>query len=513
MADARYDRKGPVEQDGACSAIALVTQLFRDLEAASIPHCHWKSNIGLERALNGEGDLDLLVYRLDRGRFEAVLARCGFRQVSRPGLASDAPVVHFYGYDASADRWIHVHAYFAVHTGGSLVKTVHLPLERLLLEHVRIAHGVRVPTAAAEFLVFVLRKSVENGFVCEWPLARREATAVERELAWLASDEDTVLQADELRARWLPAVDSMTFSRAVAALQSGSTVTRSIVGRRVRSQLRGAQIQSRGRRIGAQLRALVRRGLSRAFRRPYRARILGGGLVIAFVGPEASGKSTLVGAVSQWLAGICRVETDHAGRPKPSLWLRPVWAVGRLVRPTRLWFHPHRSSPSGIPGHPIRRPGSIPPGARGLLYVVRAMAVALARARVVRRARRLALSGAIVLVDRYPHTQTGRPDGPRLDPLSIESGWMQAIACLENRVYRLMPPPDLVMQLRVPLALAVLRNAQRSKKQPESESYVRWRHGLIPTAAKPSAHVCEIDVGGDLETTVRAVQRAIWTHL
>lgn len=497
---------------GACSAIALVRQLFRELEIAAIPHCQWKSNINLERALDGEGDLDILVYRSDRRRFEAVLTRCGFRQVSRAGLAADGPIVHFYGYDAPADRWIHVHAYFGVRTGGSLVKTVHLPLERLLLEQGRVSHGVRIPTLAAEFLLLVIRKSIENSFVWEWPMARREAPAVRRELAWLASDEDIVHAADELRARWLPAVDPLTFFRAVETLRSGSTAARVAVGRRVRRRLRGHAIESPASRTLGQLRALARRSLNRALRRRYRPRLLGGGLVIAFMGPEASGKSTLVAAASQWLGGICRVETAHAGRPSPPLWWRPLWAAGRLVQRTGLWFHPHQSPQSGPTGAD-RRPASTHAGIRGLLYGVRAVALALARARVVKRARRQALAGAIVLIDRYPHIRVGLPDGPRLDPSAIESGWLREMARLEDRIYRRIPPPDVVMQLRVPLALAVARNARREKRVPESESYVRWRYGLTPTSANPSAHVCEIDVSGDLDTTVHAVRRAIWSRL
>ena len=45
-----------------------------------------------------------------------------------------------------------------------------------------------------------------------------------------------------------------------------------------------------------------------------------GGVVIAFVGPEATGKSTLVQATANWLGTAFDVRSAHLGKPPPT-WL------------------------------------------------------------------------------------------------------------------------------------------------------------------------------------------------
>src|SRR5438552_17811840 len=64
---------------GRVRILPVLRPVFDALDGAGVPYCHWKSNRNLARALRGDTDLDLLVYRGDAARFRSLAARAGFR--------------------------------------------------------------------------------------------------------------------------------------------------------------------------------------------------------------------------------------------------------------------------------------------------------------------------------------------------------------------------------------------------------------------------------------------------
>src|SRR5207249_11887033 len=111
--------------------------------------------------------------------------------------------------------------------------------------------------------------------------------------------------------------------------------------------------------------------------------------------------------------------------------------------------------------------GTEPEGMRTgplLVYALRALMLAYDRKKLLIRAHRRAANGTLVLSDRYPTRQQGVPEGAMLhflreDPRSLYR-WL---ARMEERTYRTIPQPDLVLRLDVPLELAVQRNLTRPK--------------------------------------------------
>src|SRR5438552_18305463 len=99
-----------------------------------------------------------------------------------------------------------------------------------------------------------------------------------------------------------------------------------------------------------------------------------------------------------------------------------------------------------------------------LVYALRALMVAYDRKKLLTRAHRRAANGTLVRSDRYPTRQPGVPEGAMLhflrdDPRPLYR-WL---ARAEERTYRAIPQPDLVLRLDVPLELAVQRNLTRIK--------------------------------------------------
>jgi thymidylate kinase len=86
------------------------------------------------------------------------------------------------------------------------------------------------------------------------------------------------------------------------------------------------------------------------------------------------------------------------------------------------------------------------------------------------------------------------------------------LAKFEQDLYRQIPPPDIVLRLRVSLEIAKQRNAAREIV--DDELYLQNRHQLAKewsmTGVRP---IQDIDTDPPLNETILAVKQAIWRSL
>jgi thymidylate kinase len=235
-----------------------------------------------------------------------------------------------------------------------------------------------------------------------------------------------------------------------------------------------------------------------------------GGAVVAFVGSEATGKSTLISEVGSWLGGHFAVDRVHAGKPASTA----LTAIPNALLPVLRAVLPSHRSTRVEALYASGNPSQKPKKGFSLIFGVRSLLLAHDRRSLLSRAYRQAANGTVVLCDRYPSLQSGVPDGPQLSHLPIPAdggsvrGWL---ARHEARLYREIPAPDLVIQLSAPLEVTVLRNAERDKTEPED--YVRRRHAQTSNFDFGQTPVFKIDTDQPVAETVRQVKEAIWEYL
>jgi hypothetical protein len=443
--------------------IGLFTQLVEALQSEGVRYCHWKSNFHLLRAigqdgdanllLSGELDLDLLVDRRDIGRFEGVLARLGFKRTLDPVSPHSPSVLNFYGLDVATGALLHLHVYYRIVTGESLLKNYSLPLEEMLLSNTWKVDRLPLAQPKVELIIFIIRMMVKYGLITGQLLLGRDKQDLLLELEWLLADGSQEA-AEELLERWLPSLPRPLFQACVSALRGGASRLRCYrLGRRLRRELDGFR---RFSRLGEVVRRAVvfwKRGVWRLVHRSgSRNDLASGGAVIAFIGLDASEKSTLVRETVSWLGKVFRVDKHHLGKP-PSAWLT---LLPNLARRLVAWAPPrlHRSAGQKTGG-----------GGRsgGLLYRLRMVMLAWDRRALATRLQRKAANGWIVLCDRYPSAEVGAVDGATPEqPLAGAGGGVKDyLARLENRLYRQIAPPDIVIRVVAPAAVTVERNRQR----------------------------------------------------
>ena len=491
--------------------IPKVSVLFERLDASNIRYCHWKSNWVLAETLAAETDIDLLVKREDAQAFRALIEELGFRPAIEVGVPPFPSVEHHLALDEAEGAIVHVHAYYRIISGESLTKNYRLPLEEMLLTNVSRAGAVVVPRKGAELVIFVLRMAVKHATLAELTLLLRGWDDVHREASWLATDEARG-EARELLTAWLPAVSPGLFDQALEGLLDPAPLWRRIVlGRRVRSQLRQFARRGRVRAWGAGARAFTGRATYRV-RGTRKGLTLGeGGAMIAFVGAEATGKSTVLTEMERWLGRYLTVQRVHAGKPPGT----PLTVVPNLLLPLFRSLVPGQRSTLVA-----ERRHSAGPGPSGstenfpLLFGIRSVLLAHDRNVLLKRAFASAVNGSVVLCDRYPSAGEGAPDGAQLGSpggTANEGRLRRWLIEREARFYRTIVPPDLAIYLTAPLETTLERNRNREKVEPEA--YVRSRHERSSNLRFEGVPVRGVRTDRPLDEVLAEIRKLVWEAL
>jgi thymidylate kinase len=493
------------DDEGGAAPLELVRRLCEALAAEGIRYCHWKSTAALDRAARGESDLDLLVARADADRFEGILRALGFKDARTP---PDGPpgVFHAYGLDGPSGSLVQLHVHYRLVVGDDTTKNHRLPIEDAYLGSSVRGPLFRVPDPAFEFVVLVLRMVLKHG---TWDAIAsgkgRLSPGERRELAFLTARTDRGRVGDVVRTH-LPFVGEELFERCHRSLRPGAGAWSRIRTAR-RLELALAAHARRSPRLDPFVR-LWRRGRVAARRRVAGrgrppGRLARGGAWIAVVGADGAGKTTAVEELDAWLGRHLDVRRVHLGKPPrsvASLLAHGAWRGG--VR--RLGEPGAGDGPGGLrDGERI--------GPRALAKLVRKVMVSRDRALGYVRGARFVARGGIVISDRFPIARIRSMDGPAtaaLPRLREGSAVVRALARLEDRAYRRIGLPDVLVVLRVDPETAVER-----RRGIEPEDVVRRRAAEIAELDWEDLGAVVVDPTRPRDEVRAAIRSAVWARL
>lgn len=494
--------------------LALINNLIENLNGNAVNYCHWKSNFTLAQSLSGEIDLDLLVDRQSLSQALNILVELGFKSAVKRDERATPSIYHYYGCDPQTGQLVHVHLFTRILTGESFKKSHWLPIENMLLDRVYEINQIKVPAKSAEMVLFILRTFIKYGSLLDLIYLVRKPNNIRTEFQWLLESDDTS-ESLALLKKYCPTISEQLFKECLDALSNESSLLKRIqLARRVRKQLLIYAVDRRFYRLIAYIKILWAYGMRRLMAFKKKKVLSAGGAVIAFVGPEATGKSTLVSETQNWLGQAFTVRTVHAGKP-PSSWLTmPVNFLLPLSR--RLLPRLRSSRIERQHAQPTQNDTSSEiKGLSGLVYALRAVGIAWDRRRLLLRARWLAANDQIIICDRYPSETIGAMDSPRLqknlaagDPLS---GIFKILVNIENRLYNEIPPPDIVLRLKVSMEIAKQRNRDRIKVGKETDEYLEFRHLQSKDwQLSKTKQIYDVDTDQSLDDTILSVKKLIW---
>lgn len=499
-------------------AVALVDALHEE----QIRYCHWKSNAHVREGMCGITDLDLLIDRRQHERAQRVLARCGFKRFA-PAAGQGYPAVEDHlGLDGDTGALLHCHVHYRLVAGERHLKGYRLPWEDVVLDR-RVwdeAAGIFVAAPEVEMLTLLVRGALKLRLRdIARHLARRGAAdaGIAAEYAWLRERIDRA----ECLALGRTLLGAAAEPRLAALLDRppGLAALRRLARalRREHALLRShgpvAGRVLRWTREGVWLAAGINRRLLRSAH-PLRRTVPAGGITVAFLGCDGSGKSTIARDVASLLAGKTDVLLVYfgSGDGPGSLVRWPLRVAHRAAKAAGLLRRtngaPEPAAAAGRAGAPGARRGRI----MSIGLVLWALALSLEKRRKLQASWRARNLGMIVITDRYPQAQlAGFNDGPLLrDCATHRSRILRALARWEAVPYAWAErhAPDLVIRLQVAPETALRRKPETGRAEVERRVDAIRRIGFGPGTA-----VVDIDAGRPLDEVRRDVRRLVWCHI
>jgi hypothetical protein len=488
--------------------LSILRTVLDDFHREAISYCYWKSVRRIQSVLAGDGDLDLLIARHDQHRARTILLGHGYKLFPSVAVRDHPAIESYLGYDQPSGRLVHLHLHFRLVVGERLHKNYRIPWETEILARA-IPHPtlpVNVLDPASEAVLLGIRACLELGRLD--PVTRRGWRTTTARFAFDRKRLAGTLDPAQLAGR----------ARELLGDDVGAILTDAICGGGPLQE--NDRLQSAIRRhfapyrtynaLEARLRGAGRAihwatgGLNKFYLhlpRPWNRRAPGGGCVVALIGIDGSGKTTVNASICAWLGSEIDIMPVYfgTGGGRPSLLLRPFKMMIPLL--TRLF----KTKPRGS-SH-----GKVSKEAPGLLYSLSLMfwatVVALEKRTKLLAARRGASRGLLVITDRYPQNEiTGFNDGPLLTRLAWAPSWLRQ---LEASAYALAQrlPPDLVIKL-------IVTPETVARREPDMDSMiVEKRIEAIPRLTFSSTHVVSVNAEQPLVDVIRAVKENIWRML
>lgn len=224
--------------------------------------------------------------------------------------------------------------------------------------------------------------------------------------------------------------------------------------------------------------------------------------LIAFVGCDGAGKSTVSDAVLAWIKESREAQSCHLGIQSKSLgeavvkWPLVGPAIGRLIVANSA-----RSNSS------FRSSGKGP----STLVALVVFLLSVRRWRRYRKMMALRRRGIAVVADRYPQIAVAnmKIDGPGLLKVKHRNGFVRFLAGCERMLYAYMISyrPDLVIRLNVDLETAFAR-----KPDHRYES-LALKIASVPQLEYQGAPILDLDSSLPLEEVIARAKAAVSPHL
>jgi thymidylate kinase len=482
--------------------------LFEKLNRVGVRYGVFKSSRATAAALAGDQDLDILVAREDYHRFCATASECGgMRSWNHRSLVSPGREDWFIP-DFDRAKYLHLDVHTEVRLGGKFDKKYSFYTYHDIQRWHHAQFGIcSIPIIAPE----------EEARITLSRIAFREAGIALG--AWRRVKGDWAQEIDKLlfpldgprEKIVLYAVDHFKVRCRVRKEDGGLFVRRRDLAQ-IRALVRAHCAAPRFSMISDLLRnalSAARYSTGRLKNRLSpgsivdRRRPVGGGLLVALIAPDGMGKTTQVKRMKKLFGWKFTCATVYLGSGDGEGW----W-IRRIIR--ALYFQRRAEVNKLLSGHSrhgeARR--SITATAASLLFALWGVLVAFERYSGVRRAKRMAARGAIVLCDRWPQAiEPGIMDGPARPRGRQPFVWMRK---LELLLYARMARhrPDITVHLIGDYAASAARKPGDINRDEFDRRLV-----LMEESRRRDPSIYVLDAGCDLDDVSRSLFKLIWSKL
>lgn len=471
--------------------LTICGEIFDKLLKREVNYCHWKSNEHLEEGLDGKTDLDILVSEKHAKKFRDTLTECKCIRV-KPQLGSRYPKVEeWIGFDKETGKLIHLHVHFRIITGTKHLKEYMLPWHDLALQTKVLddTGKVYIMEPDLELIILYIRIVLKQSRKIEEMERFELSREYRREISWLKQRIDPKRVAQLADKVW--GNDKEEFIQIILReknVKKDFVKLQKLARDKINSVRRGRILNN------LQIQAVCRQVITcKLFLKekwgivPFTTlkTVYGKGCVIAFIGCDGSGKSSVTREICNWLGWKLDSQNFYFGMGD------------RYKKP-----FVYKLSQNNLFPEPLRKTCSL------LFYY----GISL-RCKYMRRLIELYVKrGGIAICDRYPQTQfKGIYDGPKIQALRLydETVLGKFFIKMEekNLAEAVSEKADCVFKLILSAELAV----QRSPGHNIGE--VKRKADITEKLQFPNCDVYKIDVRQPYEKELLQIKEIIWEKL
>lgn len=478
-------------------------ELFAAWNRNSLIYNHWKSNEHLMEGLDGDTDLDVLLSPSDKERGCVILNEIGFLKFHSQYGFRYPNVENWIGFDEESGRLLHVHLHYSLVTGHTGMKEYELPWadESLKTRVQDEATGVFIMNPNLELVSLYTRLILKAQR--KWVRAARrgdykidnhfsvEIDYIKERVNW----EEVAEIANRYFGEFGPEFVDIAKSEVLTShlfLRLYSFVSKAM---KKQSRYHGLSLTIRRAffSLVVPLRSVLRKrcGWSLVTHKVYNPHR---GLMIAFIGQDGSGKSTVTGEIKKWLTWKIEADRFYLGSGEH---FNPI--EKRLLKK--------------IQG----REGIIMRSYKKVLSFLYIKKIADNAYNNIKRAFKYRNNGGIALFDRFPQTEFANiNDGAKIRASVMPKvksrigRWI--VDCYAKKEERLLQKavsyhPDVVFKL-------ILSPEESIRRKPQ-ENYetVKKKHEIIKQLKYSASSVYELDATMDYDEEIKMVKRIIWSHI
>jgi len=483
-----------------------IDSFFDCLNNNNVNYCHWKSNTDLDRTLCGKSDIDLLVDRRDRTVLASIIQKSGMVKAVAP-LRKDMPGIEDYvGIDEESGTLFHLHLHYVLILGEKYVKNHIWNIESYLLETAVRINNVRVTDPNIELVMLFVRTFLK-------------IDAVDIVKRWIGINEDyfpshIITEYKHLLSRCsekelqnahrqlIPYTSFENFSFYIHNIENLPLHTILGIRRNTFRNFKMYERFGRFRRISKKIYLATRKNrLTTRWNKDIGKKYLAeGGVSIAILGPDGSGKSTQLNQLKDWLSTSLRVSVFYlgSGDGKKGVFLSILDSINNRLPKWNKTGTRSTNNPRKLSIYKLR----------DIFFILRALLIARHRLNQIKRSHKMKGRGHIVLFDRFPQLDTyGIGDGPKITDSDYPA--ISKLHKIENNLYQKMMKfePDKY------IVLAIDPDECLRRKPDHDLENIKAKMELLNIFCErsPSSYV-RIDAQQSMDMVTSSIGKAVW-HL
>lgn len=503
----------------------VMYKLFHSFESNNIAYLHFKSNTNLDASFAGKGDFDVLVDKSEILKIESLISEHNGKRHNPVHVGSYAGVDNWLVFDECDGKIYHLHLHYQLVTGKKFVKDYVIPWNEILFS-TRVKdpdYDIYVTNPNVELLLLTFRivlKSkffdyykkllgvyrLEKSMQREWDDMTRKSSRdkVEELLGTICPNYVSEMTALVTK----PKLSSYDYFQLHRYVRQCMKIHRRYTGFEATAKTIVYQAEDLFYRIWNKLfdGLAIRKKIS-----------LQGGLIIAFVGVDGAGKSTVSNEISKWFG---KIEAKRfymgTGDGKTTLLASCIKKLiqihGHGTRKSETIKNPQKRNLSSVDSsspysHPIKF-------LKSYLRVRMISSVQKNNYKKIQRMHRYRLNGGICVLDRWPQVEIPKQnDGPKIIEYAEKWGWP---SLLKNKVEKesshlgivKIVKPDIIFRLNISLDTCMSRKPEHIDR-----AFFEKKMHELKQITFQRANIIEIDAEQPYNEELLLIKKILWKYV